>query len=134
MRSRRRLARTRRPGPEQLSHDPFTARAFEELLRPPPRVAKDVLGAAATLAIISVILLQVTKSLASACKAQLNPRTASGACSGMSAIASHADGIVTWGAVACVAMAAVAFVWYMLWGYKAHERNGGNREAQGSPG
>jgi hypothetical protein len=112
------------PGPGQESQDPFTARAFEELLRPPPSVAKDVLGAAATLAIIGVILLRVTNSLAGACRAQLKSRLAPGACSGMHAIASHAAPIVAWGAAACVALAAVAFVWYMFWGYKAKQPAG----------
>jgi hypothetical protein len=122
---RRRLAHTTRPGPGQESQDPFTARAFEELLRPPPSVAKDIVGFAATLAIIGAVLLWVTNSLGSACRAQLRPRIAPGACSGMPAIASHAAPIVAWSAAACAALAAVAFVWYMFWGYKARQRTGG---------
>ena len=124
MRPHNRSARTGRREPEQASPDPFTALAFEELGRPPPHLAKDFLGAAATLAVIGVIVLQVTNSLASPCRAHLNPRTGSGACSGMSAIANHADGAVTWGVAACAMLAAVAFVWYMLWGYQANERIG----------
>ena len=110
--------------PPQASPDPFTALAFEELGRPPPHRAKDFLGAAVTIAIIGAILLQVTNSLASPCRVHLNPRTRSGACSGMSAIANHADGVVTWGVVACAVLAASAFVWYMFWGYKANEHAG----------
>jgi hypothetical protein len=128
MRPHNRSARTGRREPERASPDPFTALAFEELGRPPPHLAKDFLGAAATLAIIGVILLQVTNSLASQCRARLSPRTGSGACSGMSAIANHADGAVTWGVAACAMLAAVAFVWYMFWGYKANEHIGSNRK------
>ncbi len=123
---RRRLARTPRPGSGQESQDPFTARAFEELLRPPPSVAKDIVGAAATLAIIGAVLLWVTNSLAGACRAKLKPRMAPGGCSGMPAIASHAAVIVTWVAAGCAALAVVAFVWYMFWGYKATQPTGSN--------
>jgi len=128
MRVPNRRARVGRREPRQASPDPFTALAFEELGRPPPHLAKDFLGAAATLAIIGAILLQVTNSLASPCRAHLNPRTGSGACSGMSAIANHADGVVTWGVAACAMLAAVAFAWYMFWGYKANEHIGRNRK------
>ena len=121
---RRGLAHPPHPGPGHEGQDPFTARAFEELLRPPPSVAKDVLGAAATLAIFGAILLRVTNSLAGACRAQLKSRPAPDACSGMPAVASHAAAIVTWGAAACAALAAVAFVWYMFWGYKAKQTAG----------
>jgi len=114
--------------PLQASPDPFTALAFEELGRPPPHRAKDFLGAAVTIAIIGAILLQVTNSLASPCRVHLNPRTRSGACSGMSALANHADGVVTWGVAACALLAAVAFVWYMLCGYQANEHIGRNRK------
>src|SRR5258706_12867014 len=84
----------------------------------PPRLAKDVLGAAATLAAIGAFLLQVSNLLARPCGAKLNQRVGSGACSGISAIASHAHEIVTLSVIACTALAAVAFIWYMLWGYK----------------
>ena len=128
MRPHNRSARIGRQEPPQASPDSFTALAFEELGRPPPHPAKDLLAAAATLAIIGVFLLQVTNSLARPCRAHLNPRTGSGACSGMSAVANHADGVVTWGVAACALLAAVAFVWYMLWGYKANEHTGRNRK------
>ena len=114
----------------QPPRDPFTALAFEELQRPPSHLAKDFLGAAATLAIVGVILLQVTNSLARPCRAQLNLRAGPGACVGMSAIANHARGVVTWGAAACAALAAATFVWYMFWGYKANRHLSGNRETQ----
>lgn len=122
---RRRLAHTPRPGPGQEPQDPFTARAFEELLRPPPSVARDIVGFAATLAIIGAILLWVTNSLGAACRAHLKPRTAPGACSGMPAVATHAAPIVAWGAAACAALAAAAFVWYMFWGYKGRQATRG---------
>src|SRR5215831_19158995 len=124
MSSSRRSARIRRRYPAQAPQDPFTARAFEELQRPPPHPAKDFVGAAATLAIAGVILLQVTNSLARPCGAQPNPRAAPGTCAGISAIANHAHGAVTWGAAACAALAAATFVWYMFWGYKANSRLG----------
>ena len=128
MRPHNSSARIGRQEPQQASPDSFTALAFEELGRPPPHLAKDFLGAAVTLAIIGVILLQVTNSLASPCRARLNPRTGSGACSGMSAVANHADGVVTWGVAACAMLAAVAFVWYMFWGYKANEHTVRNQK------
>ena len=130
MSSSRRSARIRRRYPPQAPQDPFTARAFEELQRPPPHQAKDFLGATATLAIIGVILLQVTNSLARPCRAQPNLRAGPGTCAGISAIANHAHEVVTWGAAACAALAAATFVWYMFWGYKANGHLSGNRETQ----
>jgi hypothetical protein len=50
----------------------------------------------------------------------------------VSAIAHHGDGVVTVCAAACAALAAAAFVWYMLWGYKSTRRAGGNRDAADS--
>ena len=128
MSSQHRSARIGRRYPAEPPRDPFTARAFEELQRPPTRPAKDFLGAAVTLAIIGAILLQVTNSLAEPCRAQLNPRARPGTCVGISAVANHAHGVVTWGAAACAALALVTFAWYMLWGYKA------NRQLSGNPG
>jgi hypothetical protein len=119
MRSTRRSARVRRRHPAEAPPDPFTARAFEELQRPPGHPAKDFLGAAVTLAITGVILLQVTNFLARPCRAPLNPRAGPGTCAGISAVANHAHGVVAWGAAACAALAAATFVWYMFWGYKA---------------
>ena len=120
MRSTRRPGRVRRRHPAEAPADPFTALAFEELQRPPAHPAKDFLGAAATLAITGAILVLVTNSLARPCRAQLNPRTGSGTCAGISALANHADAVVTWGAAACAALAAATFVWYMFWGYKTN--------------
>ena len=85
----------------------------------PSSIAKDCLGAAMTLAIIGVIVLQAVNRLASPCGAGPDPRTGPGACSGVSAIAHHIDGVVTLCAAACAVLAAAAFVWYMLWGYKS---------------
>jgi hypothetical protein len=85
-----------------------------------------------TLAIIGVIVLQATNRMASPCGAGPNPRTGPGACSGVSAIAHHIDGVVTLCAIACAALAAAAFVWYMLWGYKSAGQAGGKRGAPGS--
>ena len=134
MRPPPRSARRRRRYPAQAPRDPFTALAFEELQRPPPHPAKDFLGAAATIAIVAAILLMVSNSLARPCRVQLNPRTGPSTCGGISAIANHAHGVVTWGAAACAALAAATFVWYMFWGYKANRHIGGNRETGGSQG
>src|SRR5215467_6194094 len=130
MSSSHRSARIRGRYPAQEPQDPFTALAFEELQRPPPHLAKDFLGAAATLAITGVILLQVTNAAARPCRAQLNPRAGPGTCAGISAIANHAHGVVTWGAAACAALAAATFFWYMFWGYKGNRYPSGNRGAQ----
>ena len=132
MRLRNRRGRIRHRPPGQASLDSFTALAFEELERPPPHLAKDFVGAAATVAITGAILLQVTSFLAAPCRAHLSPKARPGACSGISAIANHFRGIVTWGAAACAALAAVAFVWYMLWGYKANKHIAANRETRDS--
>ena len=83
-----------------------------------------------TLAITGAILLQVTNALAGPCRARLNQRAGPGTCTGISAAANHAHGVVTWGAAAFAALAAATFVWYMFWGYKANRHPGGNRETQ----
>jgi hypothetical protein len=119
MRSRRKPVRIGPGQPRPASHDPFTALAFEELHRPRSHLAKDLLGAAATIAIIGAILLYVTNSIAVRCRAPLTARL--GRCSGVPALANHADPFVTWAVAACAAVTAAGFVWYMLWGYKAHE-------------
>ena len=85
-----------------------------------------------TLAIIGAIVLQATNRLASPCGAGPNPRRGPGACSGVSALAHHVAGAVTLFAIACGALAAAAFVWYMFWGYKSTGQAGGNRDAAGS--
>jgi hypothetical protein len=96
----------------------------------PSSIAKDFLGAAMTLAIIGAIVLQATDRLAGPCGAGPNPHP--GACSGVSALAHHVAGAVTLFAIACGALAAAAFVWYMFWGYKSTGQAGGNRDAAGS--
>jgi len=101
--------------------------------RPPSSIAKDFLGATVTLAIIGVIVLQATNRLASPCGAGPDPHAGPGACSGVSALAHHVDGIVTLSALACAALAAAAFIWYMLWGYRSTAQAGGNGDAAGSP-
>ena len=109
----------------QAGRDPSASR------RPPSSIAKDLLGAAMTLAIIGAIVLQATNRLAIPCSAGRDPRTGPGACSGASALAHHIDGAVTLFAITCAALAAAAFVWYMLWGYKSTGQAGGNRDAAG---
>lgn len=111
----------------QLTKDPWTASGFEEPKGPPPQRAKDLLGAAVTLAIIGVYLLQVTNGLASRCVAELSPHTGPGACSGLPAMASHVRGIVTVCVIACAALAVIAFIWYMFSGYKTNGQARGDR-------
>ena len=108
----------------QASRDPSAAARW------PSSIAKDFLGAAMTLAIIGAIVLQATDRLAGPCGAGPNPHP--GACSGVSALAHHVAGAVTLFAIACGALAAAAFVWYMFWGYKSTGQAGGNRDAAGS--
>jgi hypothetical protein len=116
----RKPVRTGRDQAPPASHDPFTALAFEELHRPRSHLAKDLLGGAATLTIIGAILLYVTNSIAVRCRAPASSRL--GACSGVPAFANRADPFVTWTVAACAAVTIIGFAWYMLWGYKVHER------------
>ena len=120
--------------PPQEDLDAFTARAFEELGRPPPRRSKDFLGAAVTLAIIGAIVLEATNVAAAPCRPHHGPRPGYRACTGVPAIAYHAAGIVTWAVAACGALAAAAFIWYMFWGYKTSGHRGANREISGPAG
>lgn len=103
----------------QLSKDLSGVSGFADPQRPPPHLAKDFLGAVVTLTIIGAIVLQVTNELASRC---LAPRAGPGTCSGVAAVAEHARGAVTVSVAACAAVAAIAFIWYMFWGYKAKDR------------
>jgi len=80
-----------------------------------------------TLAILGVIFLFVTNSLASLCTAGLKPRTGPGACSGIPAIASHIRGIMSLCVLACGALAVAAFIWYIFWGYKTNGQAGEDR-------
>ena len=100
-----------------------------EPCRPPRHMAKDVLGAVVTLAVIGVFVLQVTVGLASRCRAGPSPRAGAAACSGPAAFARHVQGAVTIGVAACAALAAIAFIWYMFWGYKANGQARGTRKA-----
>lgn len=124
MRSRGRAARIRC---WQLSKDTLAASGFEEPTGPPPQRAKDFLGAAVTLAIIGVYLLQVTNGLASRCGAELSPHAGPGACAGLSAIASHVRGTVAVCVMACAALAVIAFIWYMCSGYQTTGQVRGDR-------
>ena len=73
-------------------------------------MAKDVLGAVVTLAIIGAFVLQVTVGLASRCRAGPSPRAGPAACSGPAAFAHYVQGAVTMGVAACAALAAIAFI------------------------
>ena len=131
MRSRSRAARLERRQLRQLSKELSTIPGFGKPQRPPPHKAKDFLGAAVTLAILGAIVLQVTDGFASRCGAELNPRTRPGNCSGIAAIANHAHEVVTLSAIACGVLAAVAFIWYMLWGYKTNGPVTENQDTSG---
>jgi len=130
VRSGSRAARRERRQLRQLDKELSTIPGFGDPRRPSPHLAKDFLGAAVTLAIIGVFVLQLTNGLASRCGARLNPRTRS-SCSGMAAIARHVDGVVTLSVIACASLAAFAFIWYMFWGYKI---NGQTRDNPDIPG
>ncbi len=127
VRSRGRAARWERRQFRQLTRDLAAVSSLGEPCRPPRHMAKDVLGAIVTLAVIGVFVLQVTVGLASRCRAGPSPRAGPAACSGPAAFAHHVQGAVTMGVAACAALAAMAFIWYMFWGYKA---NGQARETR----
>jgi ABC-type Fe3+-siderophore transport system permease subunit len=120
MRSRARAARRERRQFRQLTKDLDIGGGFGESRKPRHHMAKDALGAVVTLAIAGVILLQVTDGLASRCGAGPNSRAGTGACSGAAAFAHHAQLAVTLGVAALGALAVLAFIWYMLWGYKTN--------------
>jgi hypothetical protein len=89
--------------------------------RPERHKGKDFLGAVVTLAIVGAILVELTNGLASQCRTK--PTAGSGnprACSGLAAFADQARGAVNLTVTACAALAVIAFVWYMLWGYKTN--------------
>jgi predicted secreted protein len=92
--------------------------------RAPFHLAKEILGVTVTLAIIGAYLLYLTDGLASRCAAERNERTGPGTCSGMPAFASHVRGIVTIGSGTCAALAVIAFIWYMLKGYRSGRAQG----------
>jgi hypothetical protein len=129
VRSRGRAARWERRQFRQLTKDLAAVSSLGEPCRPPRHMAKDVLGAMVTLAIIGAFVLQVTDGLASRCRAGPSPRAGPAACSGPAAFAHHVQGAVTMGVAACAALAAIAFIWYMFWGYKANGQARGTRKA-----
>ncbi|HEY6276737.1 MAG TPA: hypothetical protein VIX86_10440 [Streptosporangiaceae bacterium] len=128
MGSRAGAARTRCWELRRAGKDPLTASDFAESQRPAPNRAKDFLGAAMSLAIVGAIFLFVTDSVASHCTPAQKPQAGPGACAGLPAIASHIHGIATLFVMACAALAAIAFIWYMFWGYKT---NGHVEEGRG---
>ena len=101
-----------------------------ETRRSSPHVAKDFLGASVTLAVVGVFGLQVTNGLASRCGTGLNPH-AHAACSGVAAVARHAQGVVTLIVISCAVLAVMSFIWYMLWGYKTNPQVRKYRDTSG---
>src|SRR5215813_13794599 len=95
---------------------------FGVVARPSRNTGKDVLGVTVTLAVVGVFLLQVTNGLACRCAAELNAGTGAHACGGITAMAHHAQLAVAVSVAICAALAVIAFVWYMLWGYQARAR------------
>jgi hypothetical protein len=126
MGSRDRAARIRFWARRRAGRDTLTVR-LQYPPRPPPRPAKDFLGAAMTAAIVGAIALFLTNGLASHCTAEPDPRTGSRICSGVPALAAHIRPVETVCVLACGALAAIAFVWYMFWGYKTNGRAGDDR-------
>ena len=120
MRARARAARWERRQFRRLTKDLDIGGGFGEPRKPRHHRAKDFLGAAVTLALVGVLLLQVTYGLASRCGARPGPR----ACSGAVAFAQHAKLAVTLSVAALGALAALAFIWYLLWGYKTNGHAG----------
>jgi hypothetical protein len=105
-------------------HQPAIS-GFDRPHRPRRHPAKDFLGAAVSLAIIGVFVLQLTDAAARRCEAGPKSRTSPGSCSGAAAVAHHAQPVVTLSFAACAVLAVVAFVWYLLWGYKTNGQAGG---------
>ena len=105
-------------------HQPAIS-GFDRPHRPRRHPAKDFLGAAVTLAIIGLFVLQLTDAAAHRCQAGPKSRTGRGSCSGAAAIAHHAQLAVTLSFAACAALAVAAFIWYLLWGYKTNGQAGG---------
>ena len=105
---------------------------FDEPRRPRRHPAKDFLGAVVTLAIIGAFLLQLTDAAAHRCEAGPKSRTGPGNCSGAAAFAHHAQPVVTLSVAACAALAVIAFIWYLLWGYKTKGQASGTGPTVGS--
>ena len=87
----------------------------------PFHLAKEILGVTVTLAIIGAYLLYMTDGLAARCAAE---RTGPGTCSGLPAFASHVQGIVTICAGTFAGLAVIAFIWYLLRGYRSGRAQG----------
>jgi len=106
--------------------------------RPPPGwrrlVAKDFLGATATLAIIGAMLLFLTNGVAAHCAAAADPRTGARVCTGATAVAAHIRGIMTLCVLVCGALAVAAFIWYMFRGDKTSRPVGEDRGGGGAGG
>jgi formate hydrogenlyase subunit 3/multisubunit Na+/H+ antiporter MnhD subunit len=130
MGSDHRAARRERRVLRQLEKELSAIPGFGETRRPSPHVAKDFLGAAFTLAIVGVFGLQVTNGLASQCATGPKPH-AHPACSGVAAVARHAQPAVTLIVISCAALAVMSFAWYMLWGYKTSGQARENRDTSG---
>jgi hypothetical protein len=130
MGSGHRAARRERRVLRQLEKELSAVPGFGETRRPSPHVAKDFLGAAVTLAIVGVFGLQVTNGLASQCGTGPKPHTHP-ACSGVAAVARHAQAAVTLIVISCAALAVMSFIWYMLWGYKINGEARENRDTSG---
>jgi len=126
MGSRDRAPRIRCWARRRAGRDALTVR-LQYPPRPPPRRAKDFLGAAMTVAIIGAILLFLTNGLASHCTAGPDPRTGSRICSGVPALAAHIRPAANLFVLACGALAVIAFIWYMFWGYKTNGQAGDDR-------
>jgi hypothetical protein len=105
---------------------------FDEPRRPRRHPAKDFLGAVVTLAIIGAFLLQLTDAAARRCETGPKPHTGPGGCSGAAAVAHHAQPVVTLTVAACAALAVIAFIWYLLWGYKTNGQASGAGPTAGS--
>jgi hypothetical protein len=112
-------------------HQPAIS-GFDRPHRPRRHPAKDFLGAAVSLAIIGAFLLQLTDAAAHRCKAGPKSRTGPGSCSGAAAVAHHAQPVVTLSVAACAALAVIAFIWYLLWGYKTNGQTKGTGSTLGS--
>jgi hypothetical protein len=108
----------------QLSAGPIPAGGFGRSRRPPPHLARDLLGAVVTIALVGVILLFVLNSAAAPCDTAPPRRAGAAACSGIAAVASHVRGIGTLLVLASGALAVTVFFWYLLWGYKTAGRAG----------
>jgi hypothetical protein len=124
MSSRGRVPRARCWQARQLNAGAVPAGSFGRSRRPPPHLAKDLLGAVVTIALVGLILLFVLNGAAAPCDAAPPRRAGAAACSGIAAVASHVRGIGTIFVFAIGALAVTVFIWYLLWGYNTAGRAG----------